>query len=234
MKNLIENQNVTMLLALCVAVLTGCTEPTSPETVDVIMPLAIGNEWVGKETTYGPNDSVLDWTYRTIEIVDTLTVNGRLWYQSRIKSGASPQIEWYFNDEQGLHRSITDINETPSYPSLYLKYPAKVGDKTPIAGVQGFVPDSQGNDSLATEVGTVITLTEADFELIAPIGRMVRCQLYVRHTAQWSRPHEYFRNSRWNYYCPNIGPVRLEQLSDDADLETQTRKVWELVTMVSY
>ena len=68
-----HNVLVATLLSLFLILPTSCNEapPTAPKGPPVIMPLAIGNKWSGKETTYGPNDSVISQKWKSFELVDT-------------------------------------------------------------------------------------------------------------------------------------------------------------------
>jgi hypothetical protein len=66
---------------------------TQPDTS--YFPLAIGNQWVYEATNY-PNPD-------TITVVDTQTVNGKLYFAFRENSSSSYRYTWYSNDNNKIY-----------------------------------------------------------------------------------------------------------------------------------
>ncbi|MEM8598533.1 MAG: hypothetical protein AAGF99_01320 [Bacteroidota bacterium] len=126
------------LLVLSIT-LSACdlSDEPSPDDVPVLLPLAVGNEWV---TDYSeewidrdlPGRSLVD----TIRVVSAMTIAGETWYEVQNGGGSGFPDGLYTNRRDGVHQAanmfsppeLPDSVSVPEAAFLIYKFPAQVGD----------------------------------------------------------------------------------------------------------
>jgi hypothetical protein len=105
--------------------------PLEPEEAPMtIMPLQIGNRWEGIRIAY-ENSFYPETTIEVLYIDDTVTVDEEQWYIVK-KSVGGEEIDpllMYSNRSNGLWRWSTSPVLLGGKPRLFIKYPARTGER---------------------------------------------------------------------------------------------------------
>lgn len=217
----------TLLLPIIVLLATGCGDqlPTNPSDGRFIMPLAVGNRWVGLETTYASDGSVAGTRFDTIEIVDVITSQGATWYKSSpLKEG---RVVWYQNNKEGLHIVSKVVGEIPDCNCLHLHYPAKQGESYELPSAQILLPDPNGGPPTTVEQKIDIYLQSTETKVQVPNGEHT-CYLYMQRLLAPENAR-FVGSPPWQYYTPDLGPVKMEWYPQGDPAEGPMVKKWELV-----
>ncbi len=201
-------------------ILIGCSDvPTTPDG-STIMPLTVGNSWVGKWTYYSGDGSVIETLFDTLTITGTVKDNGVTWYEAN-------NGELLANDRKGLHYN----DFTPQcilYPVRAL-YPATASDtfnSAPPTTV--LVPEATGSAETINVIACNIVLT-TDSTVTVPAGTFTtyvyKPDVLAPNPAQSEDLQ--FINETIEYYTPNVGPIMREFYERNALV-----KRWELVNVV--
>jgi len=194
-------------ILLCTLVLlAGCgDEFVGPTAAGVIMPLKVGNQWIGRWTSFDPGAP----RYDTLTIVSEVRKGNELWFK-----GSDGNL--YINRADGLWR-YSESSESCA-EILLAKYPAALNDTFGIC-----TTTKQGGPGTYTYTDAVVTVAN-DTTITVPAGAYA-CQAYKPVVAGPGRmgSDEIDRN----YYAPNIGPVRKLYYSPIG----MWVHVWELVSV---
>lgn len=188
---------------LLVVLLGSCSDSgTGPTTPAVILPLAVGNMWVGDMILYNPVGTVLSTRIDTTQITRDTTIGSDHWYRSDDRS-------WLTNRDDGAYEWI-DPTKSGSLPKQLYKYPAAVGDS-----YQGSVEFSPG---------TIITVTmtvEAIDTTVTVGDKAYHCYRY-RQDGAGGNARTYF------YLDPNGGFVRMEGWTRGIGSDYYLASLWQL------
>lgn len=186
-------KNVLILSALIfTCCILGCSEDTNgPSSNGVIMPLAVGNEWVYKVTRYNIGGMVDTVYIDTLSIIGTKLHNGRTVY--------------VFNtDVLGENRDNGYWNGLPFFDTLSLlaKYPCTIGETFRRDTLYTVDYDSIGHKSYDT---TTIDFSckETSLPVSVSAGSFIS---YFYQISTNSLVHPY-KNRIDLLYSPNIGEV---------------------------
>lgn len=174
------------LLPMLVLLLPGCN-PLAPDAPsDVIMPLAVGNMWIGNKITYDAQGNPLS-------APDTLRVTRDMKSGSETMFDASDG-ETYINRADGMWR------EAGQCSCLRAKYPAKQGDMFNEETTKVLLPD----ELAPVDMKTAMLVVSTDTTVTVPAGTY-RCYHYrpviiTPTAATFITAHDYF-------YAPNVGLV---------------------------
>jgi hypothetical protein len=189
---------ICFLSVLSLLMLNNCNENTSPTPTgtDVIMPLAVGNMWIGKHNYYR-YDSTLETRfsgYDTTRIQLDTIIDGEQWYKQ--------SDEYYLqNVDDGL-RIIDKIYSKNPY--IGCKFPAVKGDTFNTAP-KVYIPDQ--NNPLVLDSGFYyVQITNTDTIITVPKGSF-SCYEYKTYLLQFGHTEPKIIYPIF-YYSPNIGQVK--------------------------
>jgi hypothetical protein len=207
----------TFLIAI--AVLIGCSEP-QPTGADraqqPIMPLEVGNRWIGHTLFYdslGNNTVIIK---DTVEIVATTLVNGETWYVTRdsVRMISRGDGLWMADSANPAGRHVA-------------KHPASVGELFDTRQRVIVSSDSLGADTL-TESRQVIavgySMVVTDRLLLVTGSRIYRQTLDGRELM----PTDEHWIADESYYAPSIGRVR-EYTFTRTSTGVVKASMWELL-----
>jgi hypothetical protein len=186
-----------LLLIAAMLLLGGCSEDsTGPSSNGVIMPLAVGNEWVYKVTQYGGNSSI-DTTY-----FDTLRIR-----QSAFYNGDS--VYSFNSSAAGTNRPDGYYKTFGSTFKILAKYPSFSGEVYLIDTLLGVMWDT--TDELDTFFITYSCELTNTYTTV-PAGSFLSNK-YLSHTTGTYRespgePRVKFENLIESWYAPNIGEIK--------------------------
>ena len=186
------------LLALIVSTIAGCVDqlPTGGnQTNDVIMPLAVGNRWIGRMSL--TSDRGLTWIDAfndTLEAVGSRRLDGDTWFAMRMNGRDTGEFS---NLSDGLYTMV------PGCTCLRAKYPGEAGDLFEIDSMMVLLPDSAA--PFWVSVGIEIVAT--DTTITVPAGTFT-CHLY--HRTILGDVDARLINETYEFYAPDIGPIRTD------------------------
>jgi hypothetical protein len=186
------------LLAGIAAGTAGCSNRLAPNGgKGVIMPLAVGNRWIGK-TRLTTGAEVFD----TLRITRDTTLRREKWYVT--SNGAL-----LANHPDGLY--IWDLalaRRGMGKPRRALKFPIAVGDALDDLGSLTRTTDSAGN---AEMVRLVLTVVSSDTLIEVEAGRYHCIQAALQlYNADGSPNHTKLINDGPVYFAPGIGLVKTD------------------------
>ncbi len=205
----------TILLPLLLLLIAGCsTSPTAQNAGSVIVPLAVGNEWIGRTTRYnfsgGINTSLPEpW----MVITSMQTINGEEWFFN--ENGAS-----YINRPDGCW---THLMATDSF--RLARYPGQVGDTSSLLA---FIETFE-NGMLGDTFDILSSIAATDTSVTVPAGTY-SCYHY-QSKAYAYRPGVAMRIFSDEFYAPNVGPVRSVTYTLRPDSTVGIQSVWELTSV---
>jgi hypothetical protein len=192
-----------LLFVLPVLLLAGCFSPAAPEDPGVLMPLKVGNRWIGEQTWFSPSGNT---TLRdTLEIVAEQMINGEKWF-------VGSDGKMYINRSTGLYS-----RDTTGCDCFDAKYPARAGDSILLPDALVFLPGQ------SQPVGQIVVqrVVTTDTTIQVPAGRYstyhFRPEIVEPKNARLVTPSARF-------YAPNVGPIRFER-----GISTDPSWRWELV-----
>lgn len=193
-------------LALLFLSLAGCDLLAPPEEPDhVLMPLAVGNKWIGELTTYRNGDQTT--TPDTLEVVAAEMIEGEKWYRTN-------RGDLFINRENGLEMKN---NMCDGIVSLY---PTQAGESIR-AGSSGLVLLPDQPEPVTIDI--INRTVSVDSTIAVPAGT------YSAHLyrLELTNPGTSFIESRSHFYVPDRGPVCI-----DTESRGMLIKRWELVEAV--
>lgn len=221
--------SLSLSLVLLVTALPGCNDhlPTSQDEGSAIMPLAVGNRWVGIVHEYSTDGVDTNTYYDTIEITEKFTdKDGTVWYGSNEIDGDSLQTI-YKADAEGLSRVTRNlIKGFDPCECRYLPFPVRTGDTLLLPSAYVLLPDGNGGTRVVEQkIGMYVE--SADMEVTVPLGTFrtiqYRQRLFTPNNAVFNQPIP------WMNYKPDVGPIRIEWYKTGDQKVGPLAKSWELV-----
>lgn len=200
------------LAILCMCLYSGCGDnlPTGTKG-SVIMPLEVGNKWIGTLTVYDYAGNVVDSYSHTIEITDVTIDNGEIWYYAKGWNFNG----WYTNRKDGLYPLYAGDS---CYKCLMAKYPARSLDTFNTSYLMN-------QDSvIQVRVGKVLSIGE---HIEVPAGSFAAYQ-YTKVVLPQDVPLTYDKRF---FFVPDIGPIRLDLYIGSSPDRYLSRR-WELAKAV--
>lgn len=206
-----------LLTAIPTLFLTGCEEtPTEPDRrTQPMMPLAVGNMWIGRSYGLDTAGAPTDVVYDTTRITGTQSIAGETWY-------VADDGLLLANRADGLWMA-----EPGQSPRQVAKHPASVGEIFSRDTVAAPFPDPPVGDSLVdawrvVAVGMSLTVTAGTYRVngYEEYRETLDGAMLGPSSAYWGVDERYF--------APAVGPVR--RLDYVAYLgEKYLLSIWELV-----
>jgi hypothetical protein len=177
-------------LLLAAILIAGCFDSPTSSTPSVIMPLKVGNQWIGRVTFDSAGTAIV--RYDTLTIVQEVSINNEKWYKA--STG-----DFYINRAEGLLSTPTP-NLSGDCPCAVIQYPASRGDTLLLPEVQVLV---SGNPDPVTQiVGREVLATDSTINV--PAGSF-SCYHYMMKLYSPANARFVFPDER--FYVPDLGPV---------------------------
>jgi len=189
------------LLSLIVlaTLIAGCPEPAEPlrpvEGTHLIMPLKVGNRWIGTWTLHNDDGSIILAIPDTLTIIAEEKVGDETGFQG--SDGA-----FYLNRADGLW---VRSGETGDSLVLQAKYPAAVGETFSAEQVTTLLPEGPAGP---TDVTIAMAVLDTARRVSTEAG-IYRCYLYQPRILDHPDISLAGRLRR-KYYAPDVGPVRID------------------------
>jgi hypothetical protein len=212
------------LLPLLLALASGCGDSIT-ETGDrnLIMPLHVGNEWIGRLTRGGG-----DHEYDTLRIVRDTTVASERWAIISTSRTGFPRadelyVEYLSNRSDGLYQTPRDYRDRIDGGKRMVKFPVALGDTAVDYGwyQQTFENGTQGNKV------RVFGLVSALDELIdVPAGRFHAFEMRIKAVNEQGADTTGANFLWWDiaYFAPGVGLVKCVQ----GERGASPTQLWEL------
>lgn len=192
-----KNYTLFFILFLLFA---GCNSATqSPQSADVIMPLAVGNEWYWDVEYYNPDGSVISNGKDSLLITSKRTVGGLERYV--LWTGADIYYEG--------NALFTYINGFVG-PFIWVKYPMLLNVPDVIAT---FVWTTEQSPDPIEDAQEILTYLGNGFTVSTPSGNYSTLK-YHHVTTGTQTGTDYFKE--YSYYALNIGLVMKETYMPDS------------------
>ena len=215
-------RSLLLIFAIPVLLAAGCNNGTGPPAQSPqIMPLAIGNEWIGQVTEYNTQGNPDSTRLDTLRILKSEVVNGETWYYMNVFwiYGADTNHGWFTNRSDGLY---TCDSEHFAQSYRYAKYPATPGEWVVI------LQNDSGPPGYWSIYGRTVDTT--NLSVTVPAG-IFQCDVYsiVSASQDWdvltsvATPGE--------YYSPNVGLVQFGYFNPDGTHNkfATPDRTWQLV-----
>jgi hypothetical protein len=179
------------LLLLIVLVTAGCSQSPTDSTPTVIMPLEIGNQWIGRVTSDSTGAVLVP--YDTLTILREVVIDNETWYETNKKTV-------FINRANGLTWKDSATAECACFRTV--EYPAHHGDTVHYPTTKILLPGTQ--DPVDKVHGKLITRTPVS----VPAGTYeclhYRYKIFSPEGIPFISPF-YTRDEK--YYSPNVGPI---------------------------
>jgi hypothetical protein len=191
--------NKALLLLLLLLPIIGCGDPVDPDpdnngpSNSVIMPLKLGNTWIGRTTRTDANGTVVSVTYDTLKIVREVRIDSKIWYETNTD-------ELLRNDQQGLHWKLESWDDCNC---LRAKYPAMPADTFGTTSANVLVNNDVAEARLFTQVVSRDTVISVPLRTVASYHYRRRVE-----SADPSKPIDAVMIQEHEFFAPNVGPVR--------------------------
>jgi hypothetical protein len=204
---------------LSMFLLNYCKENTTQTPIgnNVILPLAVGNYWIGQNNMYN-YDSTLNTRgsfLDTMRILFDTLILGNVWYK---------QNPYYYlrNDNDGLHI----IKYSPlNTPYLGFKYPAIIGDTfmtIPIC----YIPNL--DNPLILDSGYFYMQVKSTDTLINVPKGSFNCYEYRQYLIKFGYMEPTLLYPIY-FYAPNVGPIKQVTYNKNPQGNTYLHYSWELL-----
>jgi hypothetical protein len=193
-------KHISPALAAVLVTLASCTSTTEPQAPSVILPLTVGNMWIGRATDYRP-DTVrirLD----TIMVEKDTVIDGERRSLFNFQNG-------YLNRSDGAYFWALGPDGAPT---LLYKYPAAAGDEVRYAFATG-----QGNDSIRASIRVLST----NEPVTVPAGTFI-CHHYYRSS-------NFGQYDSHVYLAPGVGFIKSIAIPKEGPHGLADSSQWELV-----
>ncbi|HEY6172159.1 MAG TPA: hypothetical protein VIX80_07875 [Candidatus Kapabacteria bacterium] len=182
----------------------GCNSATqSPQSVDVIMPLAVGNEWYWDVEYYAPDGTVTGNRKDSLLITSKRTVGGVERYVLRTDPGIL--------DAHISYEGIAFVTYINGYgPYIWVKYPMPLNVPDVIST---FVWTTEQSPDPIEDAQEILTYLGNGFSVSTPSGTYSTLK-YEYVTRGMSTGTEYFKE--YSYYALNVGLVMKETFMPDS------------------
>ncbi len=207
---------LVVLLLLC---LIGCSSSNGPASNTSIMPLVLGNEWIGEVNVYDTKGALASTYLDTLRVERAVTVNGEKWYYMNVPGFVCDTFHaWFVNRVDGLYTC-----DSGHFSKAYrlAKYPALPHDEV-VTFANTF--DSNGNG-----YSSGIMVDTTDLLIHVPAGTF---------TANLYRGYYYSRSSDVtdaivepaSYYSPGVGLIAWGYINPDGTHDNVgPDRTWQLV-----
>ncbi|MDQ1265286.1 MAG: hypothetical protein QG635_436 [Bacteroidota bacterium] len=221
-------KNFRFLLLVIIALLPlsfGCQEDSTNVVHaqgDYIMPLAVGNMWVGRVQRVDSNGNVLSTSYDTVRVDRDTIINGDQWFISNFGG----QIFRNFSN-WGLK---TKYSYMPDTIYEFLKYPAAIGDI--------ILRDTTiGTSRISGKTDTVVyglEVADDDTTIAVPFGNY-ECYYYKPYYKKLDGSQSDIEVPLVgdNWYTPGYGIIKVIMF-DISEPDAKIKLVWELVYLELY
>jgi hypothetical protein len=212
----------------------GCESGGGPVTPTVIMPLAVGNRWIGQITETDSAGNVVSVSLDTQTVYRTEIVNGETWYYRNLmplvlmpRNGKPDSLSFdtvdyiFTNRTDGLYQAYSSqFTLRPIAPWLIAKYPASVGDTMRIDTLDMDTPPQ-------TRVINIVAGTQT--KVTVPAG-MFTCYKYQEILVHRQNGITTSRLVDSSFYAPDIGLVQyIYELPDFDNPSASHHVLWQLV-----
>lgn len=183
----------------------GCSEgATGPSTSSVIMPLAVGNEWIYKTTSYHYNPTRIDTYFDTVKIVRSYVAKGDTVFEF---SGTNQYSLYAY--QAGTNRNDGYYTEASKGMKIFVKYPVLEGDV--FRRDTSYSIPTGGTINTKEYTYTKYMCKQASTFATVPAGIFL-CNIYQYYTSgtyRWNigDPSTYVKDMTESWYSPGLGEV---------------------------
>jgi hypothetical protein len=203
----------------------NCAPANGPlPTQQVIMPLAVGNEWIGRVNRYDSHEKFDSTWLDTLRVLRSEDTGGETWYYANtpVIYGPDTLYAWFTNRPDGLYtRDMEDHGKT--YRAA--KYPARPGD---ICATFDSTFDTLGNGLYD---GVSVDTTNWLFN--APAG-IFNCSVY--RGFYYSRNYDEIQSAYepGRYLAPGVGLIAFGYFQADGSHDSASGgdHTWQLVRAI--
>lgn len=190
--------------------LIGCGDKLPTENDgSVIMPLKVGNMWIGRTTMYNRQGAMIHLEIDTLTVVEAVNERGLTWY--KMNNGTL-----YRNGDEGLYRLDSCL-------CLDAKYPAAVSDTFNTLPPTPVLLPGEPEPVLQIVASKVFAVQES-IEGLG--GENFQTHHYAPVIIQPLNAR--FIEERHSYYVPDLGPVLIEDYAG-GKTDGYLMRRWELV-----
>ena len=190
----------------------GCSETSSgPSTSSVIMPLAVGKEWVTKTTYYDSTGKSFDSRIDTLTMVSTKIIDSTTYYLNQFGQG-------YTNKSDGLWLAYWVSDRFPFVP-----YPVSIG----LPMVRDTI--SLQGPNISDFIYAILTVESTNSPVTVAAGKF---SCYKNHFRYYLLSDNSLYFEEFHYYSPNVGMIKKEQYVMDGTLAFFRIMSEELTSMV--
>jgi len=208
--NVMRSAKAGIFIIPLLFILIGCSDEfVGPTATGVIMPLKVGNQWIGRWTEYDDAGAVIATTYDTLTIESQVRRDEEIWYL-----GSNGKL--YINHPNGLYKDSSESSVCGCYMML-AKYPSAVGDTF---NTQRHEMLLQGETWVRIDADILLA---KDSAITTPAGTY---SCYVYGQKLFAPLNAGLLGWEWKYYAPNVGLVKKEIGSYG-----RVEKSWELVKL---
>jgi hypothetical protein len=212
---------------LTALVFIACDQGNVPNASLQIMPLKVGNQWIGQIVSLDANDNILDTRPDTLAVSSSTTYDGDVWYYVKELPGQffysryDTSVWIYSIRADGLYANIG-----PSFFGIterLAKYPARIEDSVYSTGL--ISPDSSSlPDSI--NASKLLRYVKRNDEVISVPGGTYSCYHYAdKEVSQTGKILSIARNA---WYSPGVGIIQFDH-ADGFPRAGVVREQWQLV-----
>jgi hypothetical protein len=209
---------------LLTAIAWGCTgNVTDPDNSGPIMPLAVGNQWIGRMSYLNSSGSITRTEFDTLRIIAEVAIKGETWYATNYG-----QLLTLRGD--GLWRRPYGGTSPDEWEMHSAKHPANVGDifetdTFQVAQIGGPPPlyDSLIFISRVSALGATITVPAGTFHATT-YGQIIKSLDGHVLTDLEGGDSRYY-----TAFAPGIGNVKEEYFAFDSTGNSHVTMRWELM-----
>jgi len=184
-----------------------------------ILPLAVGNRWIGKVMEYDSIGNVSSTRLDTLRVTESRPYHGEIWYYMNVFWYRDDTTHrWFTNRADGLYSCD---GEQFNRPFQFVKYPAKPGD----VAIQDSSTNPNGGGS---ERGREVDTT--DLRITVPAGTF-QSYLYRFFSTTWGGDLSSTGVGPGEYYAPTVGPILIGYFDLNANHSQSDNpgRTWQLV-----
>jgi hypothetical protein len=210
---LIHYVSLSMLVAA--TMIAGCSKPTpvSSDGTDVIMPLKVGNRWIGRWSFFDSTGVISSTRLDTVTVLSEEMIGSEKWFR--------------------VDGNVLRTNRTDGYwaqgslfgPNLMAKYPAAIGDTFGTDYFLQTFPDGSTGEMITYYLSVVSTSTS----VTVPAGTFI-CHEYK---SNYSMPNGVMLDNQEEryYYAPGKGMIKSEEVWFAPGGKIVMKGRWELVEL---
>ncbi len=217
------------LLLLLVMAGLNCAPANGPiPSEPVIMPLAVGNEWIGRINRYDSHAKLDSTWLDTLRVLRSEVADGETWYYANtpVIYGPDTLYAWFTNRPDGLYtRDIEDYPEDHGKVYRCAKYPARPGD---ICATFDSTFDTLGNGLYD---GVSVDTTNLRFN--APAG-IFNCDVYRGFYYNRDEDEIMSGYAPGKYLAPGVGLIAFGYFQADGSHDSASGgdHTWQLVRAI--